>query len=196
MNIFNITILSWNQFRCFSVKVFTRAILRTERIVKLIQSTIAPTWFPNSPPDTSYSCTDEALGTDWRRLQFGLTCNTPYYKVYYSVSDMFLYYIIFPVEFSWTFSHLLTHFGKIRPKFYQSPHIISDLLIGMLLLNRSGLAEEKAIEMFDHYGVHLSSFLVYVKFQIVMWWHSRFPSTCSCRCPTFGSSAFSGSFPS
>ena len=34
---------------------------------------------------------------------------------------------------------------------------IIDLLIGMLLVNRSGLLEETAVEVFHHFGVHLSS---------------------------------------
>ena len=36
------------------------------------------------------------------------------------------------------------------------PHIIN-WLIGMLLVSRSGLVEENAVEIFHHYGVHLSS---------------------------------------
>ena len=35
--------------------------------------------------------------------------------------------------------------------------VLIDLLIGMLLDSTYGLVEENSVEMFHHYGVHLSS---------------------------------------
>ena len=38
--------------------------------------------------------------------------------------------------------------------------------MGILLVSRSGLVEENAVEVFHHYGVHLFSFFL-VKFQVI-----------------------------
>ena len=47
-------------------------------------------------------------------------------------------------------------------------------LVGMLLVSRSGLVEEDAVEAFHYYGFHLSCFFLDVQLQvfsgkIIMW---------------------------
>ena len=36
-------------------------------------------------------------------------------------------------------------------------YVLIDWLVGMLLVSTSGLEEEDAVELFHHYGIHLSS---------------------------------------
>ena len=65
-----------------------------------------------------------------------------------------------------------------------------------MLVSRSRLVEDNAVEVLHYYGFHLSSSFSYdVKFQvhleeIIMWKSSRFLSKSSCRWATCGSSAF------
>ena len=42
-------------------------------------------------------------------------------------------------------------------------------MIGMLLVSRTGLVEEDAVEVFHYYGFNLSSLVFYVKLQVLSW---------------------------
>ena len=59
--------------------------------------------------------------------------------------------------------HFLNICGWTVYKFVCYP---TSWLVGILLVSRSGLVEENAVEVFHHYGVHLSSSLL---MQIFSW---------------------------
>ena len=54
---------------------------------------------------------------------------------------------------------LYMYFPNIK---FKADNFIIHWLVGILLVSRSGLVEEDAVEVFHHYGFHLSSsFLMY-----------------------------------